>query len=168
MKYYSKVQLIESINTNNTFTTDELLMHDFYNTSDSTFNNFDLGIVAKSVGKDSYKLYPGTTIINLTPHHVNIYIDKDEIITIKTKGLHKAVRCLSLTKCIGKIANIDLTRTELGEVYNLPNEKKDVYYIVSRMVFDIIKDRKDLLVPNDVVRNNEGDVIGCRNLGIHI
>ena len=41
-----------------------------------------------------------------------------------------------------------------------------IYYIVSQLVKTANSDRKDLLVPAEVVRDNNGSIIGCRSFGI--
>ena len=40
------------------------------------------------------------------------------------------------------------------------------YYIVSQMVKSALPNRKDLLVPADVVRDKQGNILGCKTLGI--
>lgn len=40
-----------------------------------------------------------------------------------------------------------------------------IYYIVSQLVKSALPDREDLLVPAEVVRDEQGHIIGCRSLG---
>ena len=40
-----------------------------------------------------------------------------------------------------------------------------VYYIVSQIVKSALPNRADLLVPAEVVRDNAGNIIGCKSLG---
>lgn len=42
------------------------------------------------------------------------------------------------------------------------------YYIVSRMVANALPNRKDLLVPNELVRDDQGNIIGCRSFEVRI
>lgn len=53
-----------------------------------------------------------------------------------------------------------------GEVEGLPKYREDVYYIVSRLVKSALPDRKDLLCPGQQVRNETGQVIGCKSLSL--
>jgi hypothetical protein len=100
-------------------------------------------------------------IINLTPHLVNIVLENEE--TIKFSPVGNA-RCKQETKNIGLINGIPITSTSFGEVEGLPEEKEGIYYIVSRLVMSACGNRKDLLVPNDIVRDKEGKIIGCKSL----
>lgn len=100
-------------------------------------------------------------IINLTPHPINVLdTENKEIITLESKGL---ARCTQETIVVGDINGIPLTSTTFGEVQDLPEEQEDKYYVVSRLVLVACKDRKDLLVPNDLVRDQDGKIIGCRS-----
>lgn len=48
-------------------------------------------------------------------------------------------------------------------VSGLPEPGNGVWLLVSRMVFDAAPGRVDLLVPHDVVRDDDGRVVGCRS-----
>lgn len=50
-----------------------------------------------------------------------------------------------------------------AEVSDLPDPEDGTWFVVSRMVFDAATDRSDLLVPHDVVRDEDGRIIGCRS-----
>ena len=73
------------------------------------------------------------------------------------------------TKCpwcgAEKIIPVPLTKTNYGST-DLPEEKKDVYYIVSALVKNAFPERKDLLIPNEIVRDEHYNVLGCRSLSI--
>ena len=102
-------------------------------------------------------------IYNLTPHTVNIVReDLSPVYTINPE--ENSVRCPQETKIINNIGGIPITSTTFGEVEGLPEEKENVYYIVSRLVLNACKDRHDLLVPNELVRDGEGHIIGCKSL----
>lgn len=47
------------------------------------------------------------------------------------------------------------------EVVNLPDQKPGTYYIVSKMLAQACPERKDLIFPGTLVRNESGDVVGC-------
>ncbi len=46
---------------------------------------------------------------------------------------------------------------------NLPPIYKDTCYIVSSLVAQAFPDRYDFLVPNDLVRDEKGNITGCRS-----
>ena len=106
-------------------------------------------------------------IVNLTPHAVNIVDSNDSVaITIPASG--NVARCSQTIDIIGNITlnsvDIPISSSSYGEVVDLPDPKPGYYYIVSRLVMSACPARQDLLVPNDLVRNDAGQVIGCRSL----
>ena len=108
-----------------------------------------------------------TQIINLTPHAVNIVGDDNSVvITIEASG--NVARCSQTIDIVGDITvnsvSIPISSSSYGEVVDLPAPQVGVYYIVSRLVMSACPNRQDLLVPNDLVRDEAGRVIGCRSL----
>ena len=105
------------------------------------------------------------TIINLTPHPVNLLdVDANVIITFHTEGL---ARCSQNDVIIGKLnKDIILTKTSYGEVIGLPEQLPGTFYIVSRLVRNALPNRTDLLVPNQLIRDSEGQIVGCRSFSI--
>lgn len=53
-----------------------------------------------------------------------------------------------------------------GEVSGLPDRQSGVTLIVSRMVAEAAPDRRDLVFPLDLIRDDKGRVIGCASLGM--
>lgn len=47
-----------------------------------------------------------------------------------------------------------------------PTGIEDTYYLVSQLVKSALPSRKDLLAPDEVVRDEKGNIIGCRSFGI--
>lgn len=103
-------------------------------------------------------------IINTTPHEITII--NDEMETVATFAPEISVRVASVTKIIGNIQGIPLDTTFFGEVEGLPEYQEGVYYIVSCLVKSALPDRKDLLYPGQQVRNENGQVVGCKSLSI--
>jgi len=62
---------------------------------------------------------------------------------------------------------ISLIRTEYGEIYDLPPQEEGVLLIVSSMVRTVLPERTDLASPGDLIRNERGNIIGCKNLIIN-
>lgn len=101
-------------------------------------------------------------IINMTPHAVRVLDDNNTVIaTLVSEGI---ARVSSETRTVATLNGIPVTETIFGEVTGLPPETEGVYLIVSRMVASAAKGRSDLLVPGLQVRNESGQVIGCKSL----
>lgn len=60
--------------------------------------------------------------------------------------------------------DVPITRSVFGAVEGLPDPAPRTHYIVSRVVAEAARDRRDLLVPDDTVRDEQGRIIGCRAL----
>ena len=102
-------------------------------------------------------------IINLTPHSVSIVNPEGKIIKVfEVSG--QIARCSQSTKIVGNIDGIPLTQSVFGEVGDLPPQEKNTLFIVSRLVLNACKDRNDLLVPNELVRDEQGNIVGCQSL----
>ena len=106
-------------------------------------------------------------IVNLTPHNVNIVLDDGTIVTIERSGM--VARCAQTTVQAGQIQysdsiSIPVSISKYGEVVDLPEPDGKHYYIVSRLIMNACQDRSDLLCPNELVRDDDGNIIGCRSL----
>lgn len=101
-------------------------------------------------------------IINLTPHAVTV-----AGITIEPSGI--VARVSATTADAGSVdfneTSIPLTTTVYGEVQGLPDQRDDTLLIVSSMVAARCKDRTDVFIPNEPIRDAEGRIIGCKSLG---
>lgn len=104
------------------------------------------------------------SILNFTPHPVTI-VDNEGVVqrTIESSGL---IRLSVKTVSAGEIDDILLTKTEFGEPVGLPEFQEGTYYIVSQLVKNALQSRTDLLVPAEVVRDTNGNILGCKSLGI--
>lgn len=105
-------------------------------------------------------------IINLTPHAIT-FLAGEESITIPPTA--PAARVSTISPQYGTLAAdglvLPLVVTEFGEVVGLPESQKDTIYLVSRLVLDAVKfSRGDVYTPHDLIRDNEGNIIGCRAL----
>lgn len=101
-------------------------------------------------------------IINLTPHILNI-VHGDLITEVKPE--EKPARVSSKVEVVGYINdNIPLYDTIYGDVIDLPAQQDGVIYVVSRIVKNCVPDRKDVLVPGNLLRDDKGNVIGCNGL----
>lgn len=102
-------------------------------------------------------------IINLTPHTVTI-VDSEGKLDFEIPASGMVARVSSETVNVGYLFDlIPITETVFGEVEGLPDPDGN-YYVVSRMVAERVPNRKDVLIPNESVRDSNGVIIGCRSL----
>lgn len=101
-------------------------------------------------------------IYNLTPHDLNVVTEDGSVLTVQKSGL--IARVSQINKPDGAIGFINITKRTFGEVEDLPEPVDSVFYIVSSLVASAAKGRDDLFVPGPLVRNKEGNVIGCKGL----
>lgn len=102
--------------------------------------------------------------VNLLPHPVDLFDDDGELVgSIPTTGA--VARCRESRQVLGVVDGVRLTRTVFErEVDNLPGPRPGTYYIVSRPVAEVLPERDDLVVPDELVRNGRGEIVGCRSL----
>lgn len=102
-------------------------------------------------------------IVNLTPHEIT-FMGK-ETITISTSGI--VARVTVKREQIGTLNDLPIYRSVFGQVENLPDPKADTVYIVSAMVAQAVKGKRDdIYIVDDTVRDENGRIIGCRALGV--
>lgn len=102
--------------------------------------------------------------INLTPHAITIF-DNDNKTTINPSGIIARVSVKNtLVKTIYNVPRINLYKETTGEVINLPETKEDTGYIVSLAIRKAVPNRNDLFSPTELVRDNNGNVLGCNGL----
>ena len=105
-----------------------------------------------------------TKIKNFTPHPISICNNAGEIIrVIQPEGL---VRLKAVTVPVGEIDGVPTTRTEFQQPEGLPEFQEGVFIVVSQLVKTALPSRSDLLVPAEVVRDEKGNIIGCKSLGL--
>lgn len=107
-----------------------------------------------------------TTIINLTPHTVNIFSPEGHIM-MDYPASGQIARVSMQDAPAGELEGIPLVVKKAGGVVGLPAPAEGTFYIVSGLIQSALPSRDDLLVPDDLVRDNEGRVIGCRRFSIN-
>lgn len=111
-------------------------------------------------------------IINWTKHDINIYNeDKEHVVTIPPSGYEARIETVS--KKVDTLDNILLFQTKnVGAPYLIDNDNKrhqlppaddHTLYIVSG-VFRSNYDRFDFYQPGQLIRNDNGQPIGCIGL----
>jgi len=101
-----------------------------------------------------------TVLVNLTPHSINL-IHGDETVNIEPSGA--VARCKREQVQVGTVNGTPIFQVRMGEVENLPEVVEGTVYIVSRITAEGAQDRNDLLCTNDPVRDEEGNIIGCKS-----
>lgn len=104
-------------------------------------------------------------IINKVPHPIYILDEENRVLHTfpKSNGM---IRLAQVTNLIGDINGIPISETVFGAPDKLPLFKLNTFYIVSNLVKTALPDREDLLTPSNIVRNEEGVIIGCLSLDI--
>ena len=106
------------------------------------------------------QMYSMPEVINLTPHAITV-VGHGEI---PASGL--VPRVAMQTRPVGLIGGLPTSKTEYGKVEGLPSGIEGVYFIVSQMLKSACPDRVDLLYPAELIRDESGNIIGCKSLGI--
>lgn len=101
-------------------------------------------------------------IINLTPHDINVVRESGDVVTFPPSG--QVARISVDQKKVGQICGVDVFTSQRGDVCDLPDQATDIFLIVSMAIRTAFPDRTDLLSPGTLVRNDQGQPIGCRGL----
>ena len=99
-------------------------------------------------------------IRNLTPHPVMV---AGRTIPADPAG---PARLAVTTVPAGEHEGIPLTRSVYGAPTGLPDPVEGTMLVVSQLVFNACPDRQDMCVPAEVVRDADGNITGCRSLGV--
>lgn len=107
-----------------------------------------------------------TNIINLTPHCINIYdVDGNEVMKFESMGIARAD---SFETIVGELNGIPVVEMSYGNPIGLPDPADDTAYIVSMLTIQaavqVGRTTSDLYTTADLVRNDKGQIIGCRKL----
>jgi hypothetical protein len=95
--------------------------------------------------------------VNLTPHEINP-IGGD---SIAPSGDVARVSTRNIEVLPGFFAQ------ETGEVQGLPGAQEGVLFIVSAMVRLAVPERGDVVSPGELVRNEQGQPVGCRGFFVN-
>lgn len=108
-------------------------------------------------------------IRNMTKHELSFYLPGGTVQVIPADPDGPA-RVATKIAHLGKTEGLSLVRTVFGEIEGLPNATTGVTVIVSRSVRRALdasgRERLDVVVPDDLIRNSFGDVIGARGLSL--
>ena len=109
-------------------------------------------------------------IINLTEHNVNICDDLGNIYeTIEPSGMLLRVPTTDV-ELVKTVCGVPLVRPKYGKVKGLPSQRQGTYYIVSKFLRDKLLQqypgRSDFVVPEGLIRNSDGAIVGCKALSL--
>lgn len=103
------------------------------------------------------------SFINLTPHDITLLNDEGVVERIiPSSGV---ARLKAITVQEPPVLGIPISKTVYSEPVGLPPHETGVYFIVSQLIKNALPHRADLLVPAEVVRDSEGNILGCKSLG---
>lgn len=104
-------------------------------------------------------------LINLTPHPVTVVDGQGTTLkVIYPSG--RVVRLSQHTESVGTIDGVPISKTVYGSPEGLPEFEAGVYYVVSQLVKGALPNRRDLLVPAEIVRDSNNNIVGCKSLGL--
>lgn len=102
-----------------------------------------------------------TNVINLTPHDVVIQRVDGTFETIPSSGEARITTFFQTTRII---RGIRVGQTVAGGITGLPEPAEDTLYIVSLIFLKYVRDRFDLVAPNEQVRDEHGKVLYAKSL----
>ena len=102
-------------------------------------------------------------IVNLTPHPLNI-VDEEGNVILSRDGCQNPPRLQEERTHTGYLVGVPTFKVRLGKIENLPEPNGDTIFVVSRPVAEASRDRDDLFIPDQLVRDEKGSVIGAKGL----
>lgn len=107
-------------------------------------------------------------IVNATPHDINL-MDASGNVIARYPASGRPIR-LTERRAVAFEMPVEIARgawiavpiVTLRHTAEMPREETGVYYIVSAMVANAYPERRDLLTIDGTVRDERGQMIGCR------
>ncbi len=100
-------------------------------------------------------------VVNLTPHEVTV-VDEHARVIRSWRGSNDPARVEAVRVHLKEVEGVPLL-SEKRTRARLPEPVEGVWFIVSSVVSAAHPERRDLLVPSDLVRDDKGVVTGCRS-----
>jgi hypothetical protein len=152
--------------------------------TDSWESRWELWTPARAITPEDLAQAYQPELINLTPHEVVLVSpDSGEPIMTVPKSGHVARVWVQILQTGETIHGLPVVESQPSDrvtldppmwvgtpclderqIYTLPEESNGVRYIVSGMVLSAAPGRSDLLAPGDIVRDEQGRVVGCKSL----
>lgn len=100
-------------------------------------------------------------IINLTPHAINFLREDNSVLaTIEPSGT--IARAAQTRERVSEVNGIVVNQCSYGAVTGLPDPQPETIYLVSALTAQACRNRSDVFIVDDAVRNESGQIIGCR------
>lgn len=101
------------------------------------------------------------TIINLTPHAITFLDGNNSVLaTIEPSGT--IARASQTRDRVSEVNGIPVNQCSYGAVTGLPDPQDGTIYLVSALTAQACRNRSDVFIVDDAVRNESGQIIGCR------
>lgn len=101
------------------------------------------------------------TIINLTPHAITFLDGNNSVLaTIEPSGI--VARASQTRERVSEVNGIVVNQCSYGAVTGLPDPQPETIYLVSALTAQACRNRSDVFIVDDAVRNESGQIIGCR------
>lgn len=102
-------------------------------------------------------------LVNLTPHVIYV-MGENAKTQIKTSG---TARCNVVNEEIGEINGIPVRKNSYGEITGLPDPEEGTVYIVSSVIANAVKEKRDdCVIVDQTVRNEQGLIVGCKGFAV--
>jgi len=102
------------------------------------------------------------SIINLTPHTLNIHTNNGTVIEVPPSG--SVARVATTYTTVASIGDIDIFDCVYGDVTGLPDPAINSIFVVSGQTNAALSHRGDVFSPGELVRDESGKPIGCLGL----
>lgn len=102
-------------------------------------------------------------ILNFTPHALNVVGLDGSVTTFPSVGV---VRVATSTVSRNPIGGFGVVATTFSDVAGLPDPVSGTYFVVSRLVLSACPGRTDLLCPGELIRDVDGNVVGCKGFSL--
>ena len=102
-------------------------------------------------------------VLNFTPHALNVVDLDGNVTTFPSVGVAR-VATSSVSR--NPINGFGVVATTFSDVTGLPDPVSGTYFVVSRLVLSACPGRTDLLCPGELIRDVDGNVIGCKGFSL--
>lgn len=118
----------------------------------------------------SEKKHDDSQLENWTPHPVTLILGNNKQIILRPKTSTPPRVVQKKEESIPGPYGMPIILRNIigGNIEGLPDERPGIFLIVSSMVASTATNRNDLLVPNDFIRDESGNVIGCKGFAKYI
>ena len=104
-------------------------------------------------------------LVNLTDHPVMVYDERGDKIILEIPASGIIARCEMTKNYLYDVQGVPVYETSFGAVTGVPPYKFGIKYIVSNVVAQALPGRKDILLPNDIVKRR-GVIVGCKSFAM--